>query len=362
MLQQFTNSELLAYNRTQLWQLCRERGLKCYPKTADCVEAICQAQQSIEKVAVAEILVDEQAVAQIELVAHIEAQAETIAPEITTVEITFYDHEIYAGDKQIAAITHDPDDFQTQRWVVMVGETEVHRDQAWAKCFDYVRWHYKQGTLPVVCEVQCEPQATEVIEPLAYKLVYVGGVCPKKYHVYRDDSLHGIICTHFTHWSNGIDNVQYAIGLDAASSLSDLIGETKKSAISEDAAAALNALLLPNSPTVEYASPEIEIDSDIDADFGVLYRVWNSRTLLGTFYQAADDKWVAQPLNSDDRPHCDTAVHAQLLIVALAGLLVADSTDEVEAVDLLDKPFDELTVADWQAIKQQALQAELVAA
>ncbi len=227
MLQQFTHAELESFNRTQLWQLCRERGLKCYPKTADCVEAIWNKQQSVEKVAVAEVIVDEQTVGQTELETHIEAQAETIGPEITTVEITFFDHEVYALGKQIASITHDPDDFQTQRWVVMVGETEVHRADAWAKCHSYIAWHYKQGTLPT----------------------------------------------------------------------------------------AIPAIV------VEAIAPEIEIDSDYDPDFGTLYRVWGGSVginLLGTFYRAAaDDKWVAQPCNSNDRPRCNTAASAQLQILLL---------------------------------------------
>ena len=107
-------------------------------------------------------------------------------------------------------------------------------------------------------------------------------------------------------------------------------------------------------------APEIEVDSDTDADFGALYRVWNSRALVGTFYQAADGKWIAQPSDSDERPRCDTPEEAQLLIVAIAGLLVADTSNEI--VDLLDKPFDELTVTEWQWVKQQALQAEMLAA
>lgn len=68
--------------------------------------------------------------------------------DITTVEISFYDHEIYAGKKLIACITHDHNDFVTQRWVVMINDVEMHRANTWAKCYDYIIWHYKQGTLP----------------------------------------------------------------------------------------------------------------------------------------------------------------------------------------------------------------------
>jgi hypothetical protein len=41
-------------------------------------------------------------------------------------------------------------------------------------------------------------------------------------------------------------------------------------------------------------APEFEIDSDIDQDFGTLYRVWSSQHVLGTFYEDAQGKWVAQ--------------------------------------------------------------------
>ncbi|BAT53459.1 hypothetical protein NOS3756_24190 [Nostoc sp. NIES-3756] len=72
------------------------------------------------------------------------------------------------------------------------------------------------------------------------------------------------------------------------------------------------------------APPEIEIDSVTD-DFGELYRVWNGSQLLGTFYQNLENKWIAQPCNRDERPCCDTALQAQLIIIAVNGLLVADA-------------------------------------
>ena len=252
MNQVYTLEQLLAFNRPQLWQLCRERGLKCYPKSVDCVEAIWNKQQSVEKVAVAEIKVDPEAVAQTELETQITDRAETVAPEITTVEISFFDHEVYALGKQIASITYSMDDFATQRWVVMVGETEIHRADAWAKCHSYIAWHYKQGTLPTALRV-------------------------------------------------------------------------------------------------ETISPEIEIDSDCDPDFGVLYRVWGGSIgikMLGTFYHAAaDEKWVAQPTHSSERPRCNTAAEAQLFIVG-------QHSEKTNLDRLLDKPFDELTVPEWELVAQ----------
>ncbi|OKH59121.1 hypothetical protein NIES2130_10725 [Scytonema sp. HK-05] len=73
----------------------------------------------------------------------------------------------------------------------------------------------------------------------------------------------------------------------------------------------------------EKVAPEIEIDSVPD-ELGELYRVWNSYHLLGTFYQNLEGKWVAQPCNRDERACCDTPELAQLFIIAVNGLLVAD--------------------------------------
>ncbi|BAY66940.1 hypothetical protein NIES22_70840 (plasmid) [Calothrix brevissima NIES-22] len=72
-------------------------------------------------------------------------------------------------------------------------------------------------------------------------------------------------------------------------------------------------------------APEFEIDSVGDCDFGTLYRVWSGMKLLGTFYRAVDGLWVAQPCNVEQRPRCETPEQAQLMIIALSGLLVADA-------------------------------------
>lgn len=95
----------------------------------------------------ASFVVDEQTIAQGEQERHITQQG---APEeFTVVEITCYDYEIYFGEKLIASITYDHDDFVTQRWVVIVNSTEEHRANSWAKCHNHIVWHHKQGTLSV---------------------------------------------------------------------------------------------------------------------------------------------------------------------------------------------------------------------
>jgi hypothetical protein len=86
--------------------------------------------------------------------------------DIRTVEISFEEHEIYAGDKAIAKIVCDDGDFVTQPWLVMVNGVEIYQANTWAKCYHYVTWHFKQGTLPEQKEeavaVDCQRTALPV--------------------------------------------------------------------------------------------------------------------------------------------------------------------------------------------------------
>jgi hypothetical protein len=112
--------------------------------------------------------VDKQATAQVELDNHIKGQAQAIAPEeIRVIEISFYDHQIYAAKTLIARITHDDNDFVTQRWVVMVNGAEVFRADTWAKCHSHITWHYKQGTLPMQVTEVPVPTGNEVMAQIA---------------------------------------------------------------------------------------------------------------------------------------------------------------------------------------------------
>ncbi|MCC5618013.1 hypothetical protein LC605_23590 [Nostoc sp. CHAB 5836] len=85
------------------------------------------------------------------IIAHQSAHPEQfISPAsipLTPIEISFYDHEYYAGDKLIAAITYDDD--LTRPWVVMVNNKEIHRASTNILCHHYICSHYKDGSLPV---------------------------------------------------------------------------------------------------------------------------------------------------------------------------------------------------------------------
>jgi hypothetical protein len=76
----------------------------------------------------------------------VDEQAQPVALEkLTTVEISFYDHEFYALNELIAAITYDNN--LTQPWVVMVNGVEKFRANTWARCHRFIEWHHQDGTL-----------------------------------------------------------------------------------------------------------------------------------------------------------------------------------------------------------------------
>ncbi|MCC5640745.1 hypothetical protein LC593_33950 [Nostoc sp. CHAB 5844] len=73
----------------------------------------------------------------------------TLTEQLRSVEIDFYNYEIYDGQKLIARITYDSADFVTQPWIVEVNNQEVFRRAWWQKSFDDISWHYSRGSLPV---------------------------------------------------------------------------------------------------------------------------------------------------------------------------------------------------------------------
>jgi hypothetical protein len=56
-------------------------------------------------------------------------------------------NDCIADGEIIATITSD-DQSLTQPWAVKINNIEVHRADTWARCYDYVRSHFKYGTLP----------------------------------------------------------------------------------------------------------------------------------------------------------------------------------------------------------------------
>jgi hypothetical protein len=53
-----------------------------------------------------------------------------------------------------------------------------------------------------------------------------------------------------------------------------------------------------NFQTLQNTYTSYEIDS-VEDDFGELSRVWNGRTLLGSFYENSQGQWTANPYYQD---------------------------------------------------------------
>ncbi|MEH2002693.1 MAG: hypothetical protein V7L00_28840 [Nostoc sp.] len=91
-----------------------------------------------------------------------------------------------------------------------------------------------------------DPSA-EVIEISAYKLVYVGGACPRNYRVYKADSMIGVIFQYLTHWSNGVDSLRYAESVDAAVGLDEFMNVGRISTTATEQPPRKKSYLIKNS-------------------------------------------------------------------------------------------------------------------
>ncbi len=101
--------------------------------------------------------------------------------ELRSVEISFEDHEFYAGQKLVASMTHDDD--LTQPWIVMVNGEEIHRANTFKRCHRYITWHYQRGTLPVHEETPVPTTGNEI-------MVQIADECEKYGFEILDDGIH----------------------------------------------------------------------------------------------------------------------------------------------------------------------------
>ncbi|MEW6495323.1 MAG: hypothetical protein AB1589_22825 [Cyanobacteriota bacterium] len=117
----------------------------------------------------------------------LEAQPKSVKSPKPLLEVNGNDCTV--NGEVIATITSDDD--LTQPWIVKINNIEVHRAATWAKCHNFVRWHYKQGTLPSPQDV---PQPTTLatvgdshfIGSTLLRCVEVGGEYAVVWRVYGE--------------------------------------------------------------------------------------------------------------------------------------------------------------------------------
>ncbi|NDJ25921.1 hypothetical protein GS682_30915 [Nostoc sp. B(2019)] len=218
----YSHQQLRLKSLDQLKQIYNEIGCTAYVMDKRCkdawMNAIARYQASIlEKVAPA--APNEQTLAQAELDHHITAQAQALAPEeLRTVEISFYDHEYYCGDKLIAAITHDHADFVTQRWVVMVNGAEIHRAATPMLCDRYILIHHKDGSLPVVQIATNTTTGNEVMSQI-FNACEQHGLELLDDGIYRNDEKLGEVgCTDGLWWVIRASSVEQKVACESVES------------------------------------------------------------------------------------------------------------------------------------------------
>ncbi|MBD6620718.1 hypothetical protein FNW02_34405 [Komarekiella sp. 'clone 1'] len=236
--------------------------------------------------------------------------SQKMVTELRTVEISFYDHEIYCGTQLIATISYDHD--LTQPWVVMVNGEEIHRANTFKRCHSYITWHYNRGTLPV--QQPETPTATTGNKVM----VQIAQECEKYnfevlddgiYH--HDQKLGEVGCTY--------NNSQ----LPSRNSQLNPMPESKKPCTCNDS-------IINNVHNCELRTANCE-----------LHKIW----------------WVirASSMHQQKVP-CDSTADA---VWSLSMIEV--TCDE----DLLDRPFDQLTAEEWRRLVEyqpESESRELVAA
>ena len=329
MLPQFTVDQLQSLTRPQLWELCRERGLKCYPASANCIQTILDNQKSIEKVEVKTC-----------------ANCPLFRP--------FADgtgRGLCCGSDQVAR-DHHP---QTQDCLHQIEE----------QC-DFGE---KQETeaAPNTNDFQVVKSGSLVFKPSPTLLKTF-----MSYEVWAEDTKYGFIgMLESGRWIHGYGGQTCGTPYEAAAALIEAVQlrQARSQEIQvlehwEDkfvvrnnqnghhyvvqpnhlepcqrcecgdwhfrGAKCKHQIAVADRIKIESFLEDIEVDSTSDPDFGALHRVWREKQLLGTFYKAIDGYWVAQPCASEKRPRSLTATQAQISILAASKMLVVGDSEQKE--------------------------------
>ncbi|MHC5917192.1 MAG: hypothetical protein ACYTXE_40865 [Nostoc sp.] len=339
----YTQQALCRYNLPHLKRIATELGITpTLDKRAayTWVNAIIAHQSTkLQKVT------DNQALDQAELDNFIADQAQAIAPEtLTTVEINFYHHEVFCGNELIAYIAYDHDDLVTQPWLVMVNGKEEFRANTWTKCYRFITWHQKDGTLretfpaptqvaeaPTILEISFYDQEAFVGDYLVASISYDHGNYQNLY------------------WRVLVNNVEIFCDLSAARCHSFIKQQYQQGMLPvqepfiEEVCTTGNEVMAQIFNECEKYGFEILDDG-----------IYNNDIKLGEVGQTDGGWWVMRTGEYQQMP-CDSAMDA------VWWLSMVDSVPHTETVDceeLLDRPFEMLTAQDLELLREYEPVAE----
>ncbi|MCC5622400.1 hypothetical protein [Nostoc sp. CHAB 5715] len=294
------------------------------------------------------------------------------APEpLTPVEISFYHHEYYAGDKLIASISYD-DNHLTQRWVVMVEGVEKFRANTWARCHRFIQWHYKDGTLntpPIPL------QELTFLEISYYdQEVHIGDYHTDSYLVasisYDHDNYEDLYWRVMINAQEIYRDITPALCYEYIKQQYQQGTLPVQEQLPEEVCTTGNEIMVQIFTECEKFGFDI-LDDGIyngDAEGGKLRK-------LGKVGQTDGGWWFTRAADeTQQRIPCDSALDAVWWLSMVDVVLQAEPSQEYlqyrpleqlttnELQQLLDRPFDELTPDEWEQLREYEPYLQLVAA
>jgi hypothetical protein len=301
----YTQQALSRYTLPRLKRIAAERGVTPTgdKRAADTwVNAIITHQSTkLQKV-------DNQALAQAELDQFIADQAQAVAPEpLTIVEISFSDHEYYAGNQLVASISYD--DNLTQPWVVMINDKEVFRANTLMRCDRFICTHYKDGSLPVQ-EKEVTPCTTEN-QIMA--------------HIFNE-------CQNYNNSQFASRNSQFAVR-----SLENCELRTDNCELLQHPAPCSLSSSTSGNEVMAQIFNECEKYGFEILDDGI----YQNNMRLGEVGCTDGGWWVIQVSSGDQQKVACDSVESAVQSVSVAEV------SSVSCDELLDKAFDELSASEW---------------
>ncbi|MBD2302826.1 hypothetical protein [Nostoc sp. FACHB-190] len=285
---------------------------------------------------------DEQAIAQDELNQYVAEQAEAIAPEeLTVTEINPHHFEIFAGKQLIAYISYDSSEFITQPWVVMVNGNEIFRHNTQARCFRYIEWHYKDGTLPLPLPAPAQfPEVPTVVEISFYDQEAFAGEQLVASVSYDHENYQDL------YWCVLVNNSEIFRDTTPARCHSYVKQQYQQGTLPvqiqfEEICTTGNEIMVQIFNACEQHGLELLDDG-----------IYQDDEKLGEVGFTDGNWWFIRAASEGQKVACGSADEAvRMLLVVEAG----------NWEDLLDKPFDQLSQQEWRLLMESEPVRELVA-
>lgn len=357
----YSHQHLQLKSIARLKQIYSEIGCTTTVRDRRCkdawISAIADYQaRHIQKIASA--APDEQAIAQAELENFIAQQAEAVAPEdLTTVEINRHHHEVYAGKRLIAYISYDNSEFTIQPWVVMVCGEEKFRHAAISQCHRFIDWHHQDGTI--------NPQPSADVP----EVPFISEICFYEQEAFADGELVASISFDYEshedlYWRVMINGQEIFRDTTAPRCHSYVKQQyqqgmlpVQQEAPEQGEFSPLHPVSCPVSSTDNRTMAHIFNECQKYGFSTLNDGIYHNDLKLGQVGYTNGNWWVIQSCSG--QPQYSHSVFDAVISLLPVSELTDTEVDNCE--QLLDMPFEQLTIEDWQRLKTYEPAPQLVA-